>query len=163
AGISNEMPGPPQAVAAIEAATRGGARAVGRAHELGAIEPGYKADLTIVSLADPSFVPLNSAARQLVHAEAGRAVESVIVDGRGAVLLADQAADRAARDHACAIGLDVDQRSSGEVLEPLLLEIEHVLVLLERMLERAEQRLGGLGLVLAMAVGGRPDEPARVL
>jgi len=55
---------------------------------LGAIEPGYKADLTIVSLADPSFVPLNSAARQLVHAEAGRAVESVIVDGR--VVLRDR-------------------------------------------------------------------------
>ena len=89
AGISNEMPGPPQAVAAIDAATRGGARAVGRAHELGAIEPGYKADLTIVSLVDPSFVPLNSAARQLVHAEAGRAVESVIVDGR--IVLRDRA------------------------------------------------------------------------
>jgi guanine deaminase len=82
AAIGDETPGPPQAVAAIEAATRGGARAVGLPDQLGAIEPGYKADLTLLTLADPSFVPLNSVARQLVFAEAGRAVETVIVDGK---------------------------------------------------------------------------------
>jgi guanine deaminase len=82
AAISDETPGPPQAVAAIEAATRGGAHAVGRADQLGAIAPGYKADLSILSLAEPAFVPLNSVARQLVYAEAGRAVETVLVDGK---------------------------------------------------------------------------------
>jgi guanine deaminase len=82
AAIGDETPGPPQAVAALEAATRGGARAVGQADALGAIEPGYKADLVLLTLADPSFVPLNSVARQLVFAEAGRAVETVIVDGK---------------------------------------------------------------------------------
>ena len=40
------------------------------------------ADLSIIDLSDPSFVPLNSAARQLVFSECGRSVESVVVDGR---------------------------------------------------------------------------------
>ena len=40
------------------------------------------ADMTILDLSDTSFVPLNSAARQLVFTESGRAVETVIVDGR---------------------------------------------------------------------------------
>jgi guanine deaminase len=82
AAIGDQAPGPPQAVAALEAATRGGARALGKADTLGTIEPGYQADLTILTLADPSFVPLNSVARQLVFAEAGRAVETVLVDGK---------------------------------------------------------------------------------
>jgi hypothetical protein len=40
------------------------------------------ADLSIIDLTDPSFVPLNSVARQLVFTESGRGVETVIVDGR---------------------------------------------------------------------------------
>jgi hypothetical protein len=40
------------------------------------------ADLFILDLTDPSFVPLNSAARQVVFTEGGRGVETVIVDGR---------------------------------------------------------------------------------
>ena len=40
------------------------------------------ADLSIIDLTDPSFVPLNSVARQVVFTEAGRSVESVMVDGR---------------------------------------------------------------------------------
>jgi 5-methylthioadenosine/S-adenosylhomocysteine deaminase len=40
------------------------------------------ADLFILDLTDPSFVPLNSVARQVVFTEGGRGVETVIVDGR---------------------------------------------------------------------------------
>ena len=40
-----------------------------------------KADLSILDLHAPSFVPLNSAARQLVYAENGASVETVLVDG----------------------------------------------------------------------------------
>ena len=46
------------------------------------------ADLFILDLADPSFVPLNSVARQVVFTESGRGVETVIVDGR--VVVADR-------------------------------------------------------------------------
>src|SRR6185312_4074491 len=38
--------------------------------------------LSVIDLTDPSFVPLNSVARQLVFTESGRGVETVIVDGR---------------------------------------------------------------------------------
>ena len=40
------------------------------------------ADMSILDLSNPNFVPLNSAVRQLVFTEAGQSVETVIVDGR---------------------------------------------------------------------------------
>ena len=46
------------------------------------IKPGYKADLVLIDLNDTAYLPYNSAARQLVYTEAGRGVESVIIDGR---------------------------------------------------------------------------------
>jgi 5-methylthioadenosine/S-adenosylhomocysteine deaminase len=39
----------------------------------------------ILDLNEPAFVPFNSAARQIVFAESGRAVETVFVDGRPVV------------------------------------------------------------------------------
>ena len=41
-----------------------------------------KADLVIVDLDDIAYQPLNSVARQLVFSEAGRGVETTIVDGQ---------------------------------------------------------------------------------
>ncbi len=82
AAISDAEPGPPQAEAAFYAATQGGARTALLDGDIGALEPGYRADLVVLNLMDPSFVPLNSAVRQLVYSEAGRAVETVVVDGR---------------------------------------------------------------------------------
>jgi guanine deaminase len=66
----------------LTAATEGSARALGFGDKLGRIAPGYKADITLLSLRDPAFAPLNDAVRQLVYAEAGRSVRHVIVDGR---------------------------------------------------------------------------------
>jgi 5-methylthioadenosine/S-adenosylhomocysteine deaminase len=66
---------------AFRAATLGGARALGLEHDLGAIRPGFRADLTLLNLGDPAFLPLNSAVRQLVYAGSPRAVDTVIVDG----------------------------------------------------------------------------------
>lgn len=82
AAVTDPEPGPPTAADAIRAATLGGARTTGMAGKLGALKPGMAADLSMIDLTDPSFVPLNSAARQVVFTESGRGVETVIVDGR---------------------------------------------------------------------------------
>ena len=80
--ISHAQPGPPQAEAAFTAATLGGAKTALLGDEAGILEPGRLADLTLVNLMDPSFVPLNSALRQLVYTEPGRGIDTVIVGGR---------------------------------------------------------------------------------
>jgi cytosine/adenosine deaminase-related metal-dependent hydrolase len=67
---------------AIAAATLGGAHALQLDGVVGAIQPGLRADLVLLDLTDIAFMPLNSVARQLVFSETGRAVETVIVDGR---------------------------------------------------------------------------------
>jgi 5-methylthioadenosine/S-adenosylhomocysteine deaminase len=82
AAICDPEPGPPTAADAIRAATVGGARTAGLQDKIGALRPGMAADLTLIDLSDPSFVPLNSVARQVVFTESGRGVESVMVDGR---------------------------------------------------------------------------------
>src|ERR1700681_2729758 len=82
AAVSDPNPGPPQAVAALRAATEAGAEGARLGDVLGRIAPGLKADLTLIDMRDPTFSPMNSAARQLVHIEAGRGVRHVIVDGR---------------------------------------------------------------------------------
>ncbi len=43
------------------------------------------ADIVILDLNEPAFVPFNSAARQIVYAESGRAIETVFVNGRPVV------------------------------------------------------------------------------
>ena len=80
--ISHAQPGPPQAEAAFTAATLGGAKTALLGDKAGILEPGRLADLTLVNLMDPSFVPLNSALRQLVYTEPGRGIDTVIVGGR---------------------------------------------------------------------------------
>ncbi|MBM3525796.1 MAG: amidohydrolase family protein, partial [Alphaproteobacteria bacterium] len=82
AAVSDAELGRPLARETMQAATIGGAASAHLADELGAIRAGMKADLVVLDLDDPAFVPFNSAARQLVYSECGRAVETVIVDGR---------------------------------------------------------------------------------
>jgi 5-methylthioadenosine/S-adenosylhomocysteine deaminase len=82
AAVSDPIPGPPQAVTALRAATEAGAEGARLGEVLGRIAPGFKADLTLIDTRDPTFSPMNSAARQLVHIEAGRGVRHVIVDGK---------------------------------------------------------------------------------
>jgi 5-methylthioadenosine/S-adenosylhomocysteine deaminase len=81
AGMDGEPTGI-HAADAIEAATLGGARAVGLAGQIGDIKPGMKADLALIDLTDLAYLPFNSAARQLVYSETGRGVHTVLVDGR---------------------------------------------------------------------------------
>ena len=79
--LSHQNAGPPQARAAFDAATTGGANAIGQPN-LGKIAIGSKADLVMIDLKDPSYIPLNSAVRQMVYTEGGRGVKTVIVDGK---------------------------------------------------------------------------------
>jgi len=80
--VSDLRKGPPPAMEALKAATEGGADGARLGDTIGRIAPGYQADLSILDLSDPSFVPLNSVARQLVNIEGGRAVKHVMVGGR---------------------------------------------------------------------------------
>jgi 5-methylthioadenosine/S-adenosylhomocysteine deaminase len=70
------------AVAAFKAATIGSARALGLSNELGLLRPGFRADLVMIDLNESSYRPMNSAIRQLVYAESGKGVHTVMVDGR---------------------------------------------------------------------------------
>src|SRR5271165_1934497 len=71
---------------ALAMATAAGAQAIGLSRkssntETGKIEVGMAADLALLDLSDPSYLPLNDAVRQIVYCESGRSVHSVIVDG----------------------------------------------------------------------------------
>lgn len=95
--VTDPEPGPINAAYALKAATLAGARAVGLENQIGMLKPGMLADLMILDLQEPAFVPFNSAARQLVFSEAGRAVETVLVGGRpvvrnGKLVTVDEAA-----------------------------------------------------------------------
>lgn len=66
---------------AFDMATTGGAAAI-RKERLGRIAPGYAADLALYSLDKPWWIPINDPVSQLVFADTGAAVETVLVDGR---------------------------------------------------------------------------------
>jgi 5-methylthioadenosine/S-adenosylhomocysteine deaminase len=69
------------AAEALRAGPRGGARSAGLHGSIGAIRPAHRADLVLMDLTDPAYVPYNSAIRQLVYADSGRSIRRVIVDG----------------------------------------------------------------------------------
>jgi 5-methylthioadenosine/S-adenosylhomocysteine deaminase len=81
----------------LDCATRNGAAALGRSADLGSIEAGKKADLTIVDFNHARMRPINNAISNLVHYADPGVVDSVIVDGRfvmqaGKVLTMDESA-----------------------------------------------------------------------
>lgn len=65
----------------IAMATEGSAKALGFGESIGRLVPGARADIVFLDLASINFVPLNDPANQIVHAEDGSAVRSVMVDG----------------------------------------------------------------------------------
>jgi 5-methylthioadenosine/S-adenosylhomocysteine deaminase len=72
------------AAAVFEAATLGGARALGR-DDLGRLAPGARADLLIVNLSRLHIGPVTDPIRALVYHASAADIDSVVVDGRAVV------------------------------------------------------------------------------
>jgi len=70
------------ALAALELATLGGARALGLEGEIGSLEAGKRADVIVVDPRAPHATPAPDAVSTLVYAAQSRDVRDVIVDGR---------------------------------------------------------------------------------
>jgi 5-methylthioadenosine/S-adenosylhomocysteine deaminase len=66
----------------LEAATHGGAAALGMPNDLGRVAPGQLADLVLFDLKTPAFLPLRDPHLHLVYCETGTSVTTVIVDGK---------------------------------------------------------------------------------
>jgi guanine deaminase len=66
---------------ALSAATMGGAKALGFGDDLGALEVGRVADITVWRLDGIRFTPLGDPLRQLVYCQNGEDLDAVIIDG----------------------------------------------------------------------------------
>ncbi|MBE9225672.1 amidohydrolase [Phormidium sp. LEGE 05292] len=62
-------------------ATRGGAKAIGMGDSLGAIQPGFLADLILIDTQVPHMTPLHDPIAILVYSARGSDVHTVMVDG----------------------------------------------------------------------------------
>jgi 5-methylthioadenosine/S-adenosylhomocysteine deaminase len=76
------------AAEALEMATIGGARVLGRSGHLGSLEAGKLADLIIVGMSKPRQQPLFDPVSQIVYASRGDDVETTIVNGK--ILMRDR-------------------------------------------------------------------------
>jgi guanine deaminase len=70
------------AAEAFEAATKGGARALGMETLIGQIAPGFKADVVVLDLTSINYMPLNEPLLHVVFVEDGTGVDRVMVGGR---------------------------------------------------------------------------------
>ncbi len=89
----------PRPTEILDAATKGGASALGMTSELGEIAPGYLADLALLNLENAAFLPLRDPYLHLVYCENGYSVDTVIVHGkivveRGSITTVDEMALR---------------------------------------------------------------------
>ena len=66
----------------LKMATVNGARAIGKEGELGIIQEGAIADLILINLNEPQFIPANNIISGLVYSATGSEVDTVIVDGK---------------------------------------------------------------------------------
>jgi 5-methylthioadenosine/S-adenosylhomocysteine deaminase len=81
----------PEAITAeevVEMATLVGYRAIDWHKELGSLEPGKKADLILINVDRPEWVPTYNYVYSLVYTASGDSVETSIVDGR--ILMEDR-------------------------------------------------------------------------
>lgn len=70
------------ALEALEMATINGAKAIGREHELGSIEPGKLADITLLDLNRPHTAPTHSLLSNIIFAANPSNVHTVMIGGR---------------------------------------------------------------------------------
>lgn len=105
------------AVEIFRAGTVGGAQALGRKGELGAVAPGYIADLTGYRLNGLAFTPLNDAVNQLVYSGSRADVALSVVDGE--IVLRDGVFTRVDET-----ALVAEIAAAHEELEPLLARSE---------------------------------------
>jgi cytosine/adenosine deaminase-related metal-dependent hydrolase len=75
-------PGISAAETAIEMATINGARALGMDKEVGSLEVGKRADVIILNMWSPEWIPNYSEVQNLVYSADGRSVETVYINGR---------------------------------------------------------------------------------
>ncbi|MDQ1393354.1 MAG: 5-methylthioadenosine/S-adenosylhomocysteine deaminase, partial [Acidimicrobiaceae bacterium] len=94
--VTTRRAGALSAEAALELATIGGARAIGRADELGSLEVGKRADVVLVDLDRPHTVPVADPVSNLVYAANGSDVHTVLIDGQ--VVVRDRVAMRVDED-----------------------------------------------------------------
>lgn len=91
---SDQWPSPREV---LESLWAGGAAALLRSDELGAVREGFLADLVVLNLRSRAFTPFNDLRGQLVYCESGNSVEITMVNGRilfedGAVQTVDESA-----------------------------------------------------------------------
>jgi cytosine/adenosine deaminase-related metal-dependent hydrolase len=67
---------------ALAMATEGGAKAVQLPRSIGRLQAGYRADVVLYDLDTPAWTPLNDPVQQMVFAETGSSVHTVIVEGK---------------------------------------------------------------------------------
>jgi 5-methylthioadenosine/S-adenosylhomocysteine deaminase len=82
AKISKMDPLALNAKAVVEMATIDGARALHMEKEIGSLEVGKKADLTLISLGEPNAVPMYDIYAQIAYSLKGSEVETVVIGGR---------------------------------------------------------------------------------
>ena len=117
------------AAEAFEAATSGGARALGFGDRIGRLAPGYQADIVFLDLTSINYVPLNEPLNHVVFCEDGTGVAEVMIGGRmvvegGKVVGVDmrKLATEAAAAAAHLAEVNAGARALVEALEPVVLD-----------------------------------------
>jgi len=86
----------------LYAATEGGADAMGLAGQIGAVSPGYRADMVLLEMRRPHLVPHNDPLGTIMHTAHGRDVAHVIVEGE--VVVRDGRPTRVDMEEVCRKG-----------------------------------------------------------
>src|SRR6185437_6542083 len=102
------------------AATEGSARALGLGDRIGRLAPGHKADIVMLDLDHPNWLPFNDPVNQLVHTEDGTAVASVMIGGRLVIDNRRVVTVDLGRPRARLAVANADHRRLYEALEPIV-------------------------------------------